>query len=317
MEKKDERNSIIVIAPHPDDEVLGCGGTIYKHAQKGDRIHLCVLTDGSKFLDGYRRKEECLKVSQILGINEVIFLDFPDGQLENHTQRLKSALEGLIKGFQKVYTPHPLDHHPDHITSSLAVLSIFEEDPSFELRMYGVYNTFRYNLLVDVTDVYDIKKNALLEYSYSLSLTGVELMIQRTEAFMKYPTINTSENKLYETFFVADKPMTTNEVLSYLTYDLMCQDPHNQLLKKIRATEILMEKLDKEHTLRVALEREVADYKEKMERLRTCEEELNKLKTSVFFRMYHAYHTLKPKIIPPGSLREGIYKRLISFIKRY
>ncbi|MGB9874109.1 MAG: PIG-L deacetylase family protein [Hydrogenobacter sp.] len=224
MERKDERSTVVVIAPHPDDEVLGCGGTLYKHAQAGNEVLLYVLTDGSKFLDGNKRKEECVRVSKILGISSVEFLDFPDGELKNHMPSLKSALEERIKDFQKVYAPHPLDHHPDHIATSLTVISIFEEKPSFELHLYGVYNTFRYNQLVDVTDVHEIKKKALLEYSYSLR--DVMLMLKRVEGFMRHPILNTCEDKLYEFFFMPEKPMTLSEILGYLTYDCVPGPPH-------------------------------------------------------------------------------------------
>lgn len=316
MERENERSTVVVIAPHPDDEVLGCGGTLYKHAQAGNEVLLYVLTDGSKFLDGNKRKEECVRVSKILGISRVEFLDFPDGELKNHIPSLKSALEERIKDFQKVYAPHPLDHHPDHIATSLAVISIFEEKPSFELHLYGVYNTFRYNQLVDVTDVYDIKMKALREYAYSLSVLGPELMAKRAEAFMRFPTINTCEDKLYEFFFMPEKPMTLSEILGHLTYDLVCQDPHTQLLKKIKSTEHLMHLLTQERSARLSAEQTLLSQKEELERLRGCQEELYKLKASVFFRIYDIYHTkLKPKLIPEGSLRESLYKRLISFIK--
>lgn len=317
MEREDEKSSVVVIAPHPDDEVLGCGGTLYKYAQAGHQVLLYVLTDGSKLhakTQVERRKEECLRVSQILGISHVEFLDFPDEELQNYIPSLKSALEERIKSFQKVYAPHPLDHHSDHIATSLAVISIFEEKPSFELYLYGVYNAFRYNQLVDVTDVYDIKKKALLEYAYSLK--DATLMLKRVEGFMRHPVINTGEDKLYEFFFMPEKPMTLSEILGYITYDLVCQDPHTQLLKKIKSTEYLMHLLTQEKSARLSAEQTLLSQKEELERLRGYQEELDKLKASVFFRIYDLYHTkLKPKLIPEGSLRESLYKRLVKLIK--
>lgn len=316
MEREHEKGSVIVIAPHPDDEVIGCGGTIYKHTREGVKVHLCVVTDGSKLYektDVERRKQECLRVSEILGIRRVIFLDFPDGELTHHLPELRSSLGKVIADFQKVYAPHPFDHHPDHIAVSLSILSIFEERPLFELYLYGVYNTFRYNLLVDVTDIYNVKREALLEYAYSLGKS--QLMIKRTEAFMRYPTIHTGEDRLYEAFFFIDKHMTLNNVLGFLSYDLLCQDPQNELLKKIKSTQILIEELKKERNMRIFLENKLKSCEEESKRLKLYEKELDKLRASLFFKVYDAYHTLKPRLIPHGSLRERFYRKLINIIK--
>ncbi|ADO45948.1 LmbE family protein [Hydrogenobacter thermophilus TK-6] len=320
MEGKNEKGYTVVIAPHFDDEVIGCGGTIYQHTAKGDEVHLYVLTDGSKLYektDTNKRKEECLSAARLLGISTVNFLDFKEGELANHLDELKSALGGILKNFQKVYAPHPFDHHSDHIAASLAVLSVFEESPTFELRLYGVYNTFRHNLLVDVTDVYPIKKKALLNYSYSLGNSYI--WIKRTEAFMKYPTIYTVEDRLYEAFLVIDQPMTVNEILNFLSYGVVCDDPHNQLLKKIKSAQMLMGLLNEERNIRLSLEDSLKTNQEELEmlkvHLKNHQEELQKLKSSIFFKMYDVYHTLKPKIFPEGSLRERIYRKLVNIIK--
>ncbi len=68
------KNKILVIAPHPDDEVLGCGGTIAKHVSKGDEVDWCIVTDAyqpdwtKKII--HEREQEIKKVSKFLKIHK-------------------------------------------------------------------------------------------------------------------------------------------------------------------------------------------------------------------------------------------------------
>ena len=74
---------ILVIAPHPDDEVLGCGGTIKKHTKKGEEVYLCIVTkaytpDWSEdFIENRNKEITC--ANKVLGIKETFFLDLPTG----------------------------------------------------------------------------------------------------------------------------------------------------------------------------------------------------------------------------------------------
>ncbi len=317
MERENEKGPVLVIASHPDDEVIGCGGTIYKHTTNGGKAWLCVVTDGSKLYESTdvgRRKEECLSSARLLGFERVIFMDFEDGKLMENLEVLKTKLSGLVKDFESVFIPHPFDHHPDHIALSLSVLSIFQERPLFKLYLYGVYNTFRYNKAVDVTDVYDVKKKAMLSYPYSL--LNPEIWIRRTEGFMRSHQIHTMEDKLYETFLFIDKPMTINEILRFLSYDLLCTDPQEALLQKIKATQNLMEELiktrDQAKRQKEELDSIVKAFEGEVEALRN---ELSTLRGSVFFKLYSVYHKLRVKLFPEGSLRYFIYKRFVRFIK--
>ena len=82
---------VLVIAPHPDDEVLGCGGTIVKHVSSGDVVYLCIVTkpyppDWPE-AEIKPRKAEVLRVNKILGIKKTYFLDFPALRLDSVTQK--------------------------------------------------------------------------------------------------------------------------------------------------------------------------------------------------------------------------------------
>ncbi len=112
---------ILVIAPHPDDEVLGCGGTIKKYANQGDNVYLCVVTkaytpDWSRaFISG--RKKEVQKANEILGIKKTFFLDLPTAKLDTVGQ--KKLNDMMSEVFFKVnpdvvYIPFGTDLNKDH-----------------------------------------------------------------------------------------------------------------------------------------------------------------------------------------------------------
>ena len=112
---------VLVIAPHPDDEVLGCGGTIVKHSSAGDEVYLCVVTKvyspdwaAGEIED---RRGETLKANEILGIKQTCFLGFPTVKLDTIPQkRLNDALTQVISKIQPevVYIPYWGDANRDH-----------------------------------------------------------------------------------------------------------------------------------------------------------------------------------------------------------
>jgi len=112
---------VLVIAPHPDDEVLGCGGTIAKHVSEGSEVYLCVVTkayspDWSEKIIEVKR-QEVLKVTEILGIKEVYYLDLPTVKLDTIPQKELNESIARVIGKVKpevVYIPHKGDVNKDH-----------------------------------------------------------------------------------------------------------------------------------------------------------------------------------------------------------
>lgn len=112
---------ILVIAPHPDDEVLGCGGTIARHVKSGDEVYLLVVTKtyqpewSAAFIKN--RPKEIARSNAILGIKKTFFLDYPTVQLDTIPQRkLNGAFGKIIKDIQPeiLYIPHVGDLNRDH-----------------------------------------------------------------------------------------------------------------------------------------------------------------------------------------------------------
>ena len=112
---------ILIIAAHPDDEVLGMGGTIKKLSKK-NKIHLCVVTEGASAQYTNKdmikkRKESCIKSGKILGISTFDFLEFEDMKLDSiPSLEINQELEKIIKKHKptSVYTTPKNDLHKDH-----------------------------------------------------------------------------------------------------------------------------------------------------------------------------------------------------------
>lgn len=113
---------VLVFAPHPDDEILGCGGTLARHVETGDHVTVVYMTSGDagsrhipkKQLASIREKEALASCS-LLGISDLVFLRNPDGYLVYNQSNLVELIN-LIRDRQPqlIYLPHQHDAHKDH-----------------------------------------------------------------------------------------------------------------------------------------------------------------------------------------------------------
>ena len=115
--------NVVVVAPHPDDEAIGCGGAVCRHVERGDRVVAVFLTSGELGLkhlpetEAWRTREgEAEQAAQVLGLADLVFLRYPDwfvgDDVAEVARRLSSVLEQESPAF--IYLPHPQDAHPDH-----------------------------------------------------------------------------------------------------------------------------------------------------------------------------------------------------------
>lgn len=119
--------SYLVVVAHPDDEVLGAGATIYKLANKGHSVNVCILS-GSVTARKYRPTIEELNKDvnnsmTILGVDKVIMGDFPNIQFNSvpHLELVKFIEKTIVETKAKVvFTHHPADLNNDHLHTSLA-----------------------------------------------------------------------------------------------------------------------------------------------------------------------------------------------------
>ena len=167
-------NRVIVLSPHFDDDVIGCGGTLHKHVIAGNKVIVIYMTDGregdpsfaDKGLLGEIRKEEARRATKLLGINHLIFLDEPETQLKSTTNLIK-RLVPILKEFKPdlLYLPSVLDNHIDHFEINRILLDLSKRiEFNLNIAAYEVWTPLVPNIVVDVSDVVSKKEEALKQY---------------------------------------------------------------------------------------------------------------------------------------------------------
>ena len=163
--------NILAIAPHPDDESIGCGGALRKHVLAGARVTVVFLTSGElglKHLDKEKawqvREGEARKAAEILGIAETIFLRGPDWMIGDSAvaEQLQPILES--KEWSTVYLPHPGEWHPDHKACVSIVRSAVptQRDFSAVLRGYEIWTPLsEYQHVEDISAAMAVKLRAI------------------------------------------------------------------------------------------------------------------------------------------------------------
>ena len=106
--EKPEGSRVLVLSPHPDDDITGCGGVLYKHHLAGDHIVTVYLTDGRKGGTGVEpeeqiileRRKEAQKAADIIGIHRLVFMDNEDSKLGLNIN--KKTISQLVEFMKEV-----------------------------------------------------------------------------------------------------------------------------------------------------------------------------------------------------------------------
>lgn len=128
---------LLVFAPHPDDEVIGCGGLIHRLQSTGEALKIIVVSDGAAGGDAVTRARECLAGLAQLGIKEADFWQQPDGALPLSVVIRQRYLE-VVDAWQPTHIalPSPYEAHPDHRRLTRGVLAALMRRWSGELLFY-------------------------------------------------------------------------------------------------------------------------------------------------------------------------------------
>ena len=185
--------NVLVVAAHPDDEVLGCGGTIARHAQQGDRVTCLILGEGltSRYVtraaglaaaDLSDLRDASRRAADILGVARLETAEFPDNRFDS------VSLLDVVKRIEAVYsvvqpalvcTHHPGDVNIDHLVTHRAVLAACRQVPTTSIRGLYFFEVpsstewqtpalgcpFTPNHFVDISHQLPAKLSALMAYS--------------------------------------------------------------------------------------------------------------------------------------------------------
>jgi LmbE family N-acetylglucosaminyl deacetylase len=170
-------DSVLVIAPHPDDEAIGCGGAICLHRRRGDAVRVVFLTSGERGLKSLPREQawqvredEARAAAEVLGLTGLMFLRLPDWLLGEGVAEAAGALMPILQRWvpRLVYLPHSQEGHPDHrATLAIVQAALREADvrpPA--LRGYEVWTPLgEYDHIEDISGVMRRKLRAVRCYA--------------------------------------------------------------------------------------------------------------------------------------------------------
>ena len=202
--------NVLVVAPHPDDETLGCGGSLLKHKANGDNIYWLIITN--VFLNKpYNWNEEKIanrqieidKVSGLYGFNNTFKLDFPTTELDSiSTSELIGSISKIIYDVQPeiIYLPNCYDIHTDHQLTFKAAYSCtknFRYPFIKRILMYETLSetefvpslqssTFNPNVFVDITEYFGGKLEILKIYKSEIMKGNMPRSISSIESLARF-----------------------------------------------------------------------------------------------------------------------------------
>lgn len=199
--------NILVIAPHPDDEILGCGGVMLREIKEGNKVYVCIVTHAEPpiYPEGASLSMQASgrRCHEWMGVKKTYFLNFPTVMLEKVDRYiLNDAILKIITETQAddIYIPHWGDMQRDHqIVADACMVGVRPKYTHKVSRVYGyetmsetawnahnVQNEFMPNTFVDISDFLDAKLTALKYYEGQLKPYPDARSIEAVEALARY-----------------------------------------------------------------------------------------------------------------------------------
>jgi len=188
---------VLVLAPHPDDEIFGCGGALALYHAQGAAIQVVVLTDGTalapaqdKTTTARTRADETQAALQVLGIGPAQFWGWPDRGLADDPSWLE-RLRPELAAADVVLAPSPTEIHPDHAALGRGVLRELqtwaEQGRTLPTVMfYEVGVPLQPNFLLDISAVWALKSRAMACFVSQLAQQDYARHIEGLNAFRSY-----------------------------------------------------------------------------------------------------------------------------------
>lgn len=199
--------TVLVVAAHPDDEALGCGGTMARHAAEGDSVYVLFMTNGVDARknvnnDADVRNKVAEKACRILGAKEYFYNDFPDNRLDTVALLdITQSIEKVISQIQPevIYTHHIGDLNIDHRRTHEAVITACRPQPGFcvkEIYSFEVLsatewnaphvNPFNPNYFVDITPYIKEKMGSLEAYGIEMRAEPHTRSVEHVKVLAKH-----------------------------------------------------------------------------------------------------------------------------------
>lgn len=207
--------NVLIFAAHPDDEVLGVGGTISKLKKEGAKIISVITSYGEmshpwmkeKYTQDMRKKE-CLRVKEYLGVDQTIFLGLSEGKFT--TELNESQILNIIRKekIERIFTHSPSDPHPDHNACYNFMMNLVDKNNlKLEVLCFDIWNPLIVRkrhypkVYYDITEYMEKKNNAVNMYESQKGamilmgmkplmwirafLNGLKIQVRFAEGFLK------------------------------------------------------------------------------------------------------------------------------------
>lgn len=196
---------VLVFAPHPDDETLGCGGTLAQLVRRCP-VKVVLVTDGSGGNDlpagtDRIRQAEFRRALAVLGVTDTVMLNQPDGAFMA-TPALTAQVRQLLADYQPdwVLLPSPLDYHRDHVRIAAWLEPLCRQAASVtHLLFYEIWAPVPATHVVDITDEKLLKQAALAEHRTAMACGDYERAI---DGLNRYRGLYLGRDRLAEAFWV-------------------------------------------------------------------------------------------------------------------
>lgn len=344
-----EAKKILVLSPHPDDESIGCAGTLMLYREKGVEIHLLIASNGEKLETkieniGELRRKEAINVAKFLGIKNTIFLGLPDESIQEYKKDLKERVKKIIKEIEPdlIFAPFPFDPHPDHKAVSDVALELMRDIRGFKLAFYEIYNPIRFNILVDISEVIDRKKEAL--FLYQNSLLGIpDLFWYSIKGLNAYRSLVYRRKGYYEAYWLLDSPLSEDDVVNWVSFG-NAESAAKIFISKIKETDRLIHELQETYTFLAMKEKEISnlhvikvekeilqkEFEKNQKSLNEIYRELHHvkeeneilksnlelIKKSLFWRFMIIFYKIRDKLLPENTKRRNIYNWIVNNLRK-
>lgn len=212
---------VLVLAPHPDDEVFGCAGTILQHLSQGNRVSVIIVTDGQAAAthDGNdsvsdyikTRRQESQQAARILGYGSPEFWGITDRTLRYSEELVQRVVDYIgEKEITQVYSPSVMEIHPDHHElANIAVEAVRRCGKEVTLAMYEIGVPLYPNLLLDITDLVERKQQAMVCFASQQRIQDYRRHIDGLNNFRTYTL--PPDIKAAEAYYVLDGATLQNQ----------------------------------------------------------------------------------------------------------
>jgi LmbE family N-acetylglucosaminyl deacetylase len=192
-------NKVLVIAPHQNDEAVGCAGTVIKHVKAGGHVEIAFCTH-----DTSERMKEASRAVSIMGSQKNHYMQFSVRALSGN-KNFENSLALIINKVEPdaIFLPFWFDKHSDHIAVSKAIINIKKKiNLNFMVYSYAVLSPLNPNCFFDISDVWELKKKMIECYKTQTALRDYVKIAQGLNQY--WAEIEKRPDMLYmETFFRA------------------------------------------------------------------------------------------------------------------